>query len=110
MDDTTVYGESLDVEIVGSRIQALLEFDRSAELPQISVPVLVLGVENDHLTPAYFSREIAELIPGASLAIMKDGAHVASQIFPEEFNRIVHDYIIYNLYNSSSTVSVAVSV
>lgn len=94
LEDNTVYGESFDPDIVDSRIQALLEFDRTADLSRIATPVLVIGVENDHLTPLYYSRAVADAIPGAELATMKDGAHVASQIFPEEFNEIVHDFIV----------------
>jgi aminoacrylate hydrolase len=94
IEDTTVYGDSFDSDIVDSRIQALLEFDRTADLSRITTPVLVIGVENDHLTPIYYSRAIADAIPGAELVTMKDGAHVASQIFSDEFNEIVHDFIL----------------
>ena len=79
-------------EIVDSRIQALLDFDWSDRLGEINNAVLVLGVENDHLTPAYYSRELARRIPNAELAIMRDGGHAASQTMPDEFNRIVLEY------------------
>jgi aminoacrylate hydrolase len=88
-----VYGEVSTLDIVDSRIQAVLDFDWLPRLCEISAPCLVLGVENDHLTPAYLSREIAAHIPGASLAIMADGAHAASFVMPEEFNRLVLKYL-----------------
>jgi aminoacrylate hydrolase len=57
------------------------------------VPILVLGVRNDHLTPSYYSVELAASIPGAELVILDDGAHIASQIRPREFNDAVRCFI-----------------
>lgn len=91
--ESTVYGTNPDVDIMDSRISALLAFDWTDRLSDISNPVLVLGVRNDHLTPSYFSEELAEKIPGAELVVMEDGAHAASQTMPDEFNRIVLDYL-----------------
>ncbi len=88
-----IYDNDIDKKIVMSRIDALLEFDVEDKLKNIFNEVLVVGIENDHLTPAYFSRRLAELIPGSQLVIMKDGAHVASMICPEEFNRIVLSFL-----------------
>ncbi|OJU29362.1 MAG: pyrimidine utilization protein D [Alphaproteobacteria bacterium 64-6] len=91
--EADVYGSDPDVGIMNSRIDALLKFDWTGRLGEIDKNVLVLGVRDDHLTPAYFSRELAEAIPNAELVIMEDGAHAASQTVPAEFNRIVLDYI-----------------
>ena len=88
-----IYGSDILEEIVDSRIQALLDFDWSDRLEEINLPVLVLGVENDHLIPAYFSRELVQRIPNAELTIMPDGGHAASQTMPDEFNRIVLEYL-----------------
>jgi aminoacrylate hydrolase len=86
---STVYGANPDLDIINSRIDALLAFDWSARLREIKHEVLVMGVRNDHLTPAYFSEAIAREIPGAKLFIQEDGGHAASQVFPDEFNRHV---------------------
>lgn len=91
--EASVYGANPDVEIMNSRIDALLAFDVVERLGEIDAEVLVLGVRNDHLTPAYYSEELARLIPGARLTIMEDGGHAASQTLPEEFNRIVLDFL-----------------
>ena len=56
-EDSTVYGAEFDAEIVERRIKALLEFDRTDQLGSIRAPCLVMGVANDHLTPAYYSVE-----------------------------------------------------
>jgi aminoacrylate hydrolase len=86
---STVYGTSPDIDIINSRIDALLNFDWSSRLGEIKHDVLVIGARNDHLTPAYFSEELAEKISGSELVIMEDGGHAASQTIPDEFNRHV---------------------
>lgn len=90
---STVYGANPDVDIINSRIDALLNFDWSSRLGEIKHEVLVLGVRNDHLTPAYYSEEIAKKIPGSKLIIMADGGHAASQTLPEEFNQHVLGFL-----------------
>jgi aminoacrylate hydrolase len=91
--ESAVYGGNHDVDIMASRIDALLAFDRTQDLPKITHEVLVLGVANDHLTPAYFSEEMASIIPGAKLHVMKDGGHAASQVLPSEFNAIALEFL-----------------
>ena len=51
-------------EIAASRIDAILAFDRTEQLGRIKTPTLVVGAEDDIITPAYFSEELARLIPG----------------------------------------------
>lgn len=92
--ESGVYGSNPDVEIMDSRIDALLNFDWTGRLGDIDKEVLVLGVRDDHLTPAYFSHELAARIPNAKLVIMEDGAHAASQTVPDVFNRIVLDFLL----------------
>lgn len=80
--------------IVLSRCAAILAFDRSADLHRVAAPTLVVCAEDDYLTPAYFSREIASLVPGAELRLMPRGGHVCSQTMPEEFNSIVLPFLL----------------
>lgn len=91
--ESAIYGGSHDVGIMTSRIDALLAFDMTSSLGEIRHEVLVMGVANDHLTPAYFSEELARLIPNARLSIMADGGHVASQLLPEEYNAIAMAFL-----------------
>lgn len=82
------------VEIVASRIDAILAFDRTAHLERITTPTLVFCAADDRLTPLYFSREIAARIPGARLVVAEKGGHAHSQTMPEEFNRLVISYVL----------------
>ncbi len=73
-------------EIQISRIDAGLRFDRTAALPSVTVRTLVIGARDDHLTPSYYSEELASLIPGAELTIFERGAHCCSLTAADAFN------------------------
>ena len=81
------------VEVVASRIDAIVAFDRSAEIGRIRTPTLVLCAKDDAITPAYFSEELAGKIPGAKLRILEGGGHCASESVREEFDRVVLDFL-----------------
>lgn len=81
------------VEVVASRIDAILRFDRTAELKRITTPTLVVCASDDHLTPAYFSEELARAIPGAQLVLLPRGGHACSHTVPGEFNAIVLKFL-----------------
>ena len=80
-------------EIMLSRIAALLEFDRRADLGRISAPTLVVGARDDMVTPIYYSEELASLIPGAETAILETGGHFFPISAAEEFRGLVLDFI-----------------
>ena len=80
-------------DVVASRIDAIVAFDRTGALDKIRVPTLVLGVKDDAITPAYFSEELARSIPGAKLEILPEGGHCASETALEAFNRAVVSFL-----------------
>jgi aminoacrylate hydrolase len=80
-------------EIVASRIDAIVDFDRTADLPKIKIPTLIICAKDDILTPPYFSRELARLIPGAEVVELVRGGHCASETNTKEFNDAVLGFI-----------------
>jgi aminoacrylate hydrolase len=78
---------------VASRCQAVIDFDRLAELGRIHAPTLVICAKDDFLTPSYLSEEMARSIPGAKLVLLEQGAHAASQTAPEPFDRAVLEFL-----------------
>jgi aminoacrylate hydrolase len=80
-------------DIVASRIDGILAFDRTADLARIKTPTLVLCARDDILTPLYFSRDLARAIPGAELVELAYGGHCASETNTEEFNKAVLNFI-----------------
>jgi aminoacrylate hydrolase len=80
-------------QIAASRCDAVMNFDQVSQLGQIRARPLVLCAADDFLTPAYFSRELAERIPGAQLKILPRGGHCVSQTQPESFNEAVVSFL-----------------
>jgi 3-oxoadipate enol-lactonase len=78
-----------------SQVQAILDADDSlrTELHNIAVPTLVLVGSQDILTPQGDSEEIASLIPGARLAVVRGGAHGFMVEHAGDFNRTILDFL-----------------
>lgn len=81
------------VSIAASRCQAVIDFDRTADLERMSAPTFVICASDDFLTPPYFSEEIARRIPGARLTILEGGGHAASQVHPSAFNEALASFL-----------------
>jgi aminoacrylate hydrolase len=62
-------------DIVAERIDAIMAFDRSAEVTNIKMPVLNIGARDDLIVPAFLQEELAALMPGSTLHLLKDGGH-----------------------------------
>jgi 3-oxoadipate enol-lactonase len=62
-------------------------------LGAVAVPTLVVAGTQDILTPVGDSEELAELIPGARLAVISGAAHgfVAEQA--REYNRLLTEFL-----------------
>lgn len=81
------------VECTLARIEAIRAYDRRADLMRIDRPVLVAGAEDDMVTPAHLSRELAALIPGARLDMADWGGHFYPVIRPELFREQVLSFL-----------------
>jgi len=81
------------VEVSAARIDALLAFDRRAGLARIKAPTLIVASDNDYITPCYYAESLARAIPGARLAMVRGGGHSISKTRPEEFNKIVLEFL-----------------
>jgi pimeloyl-ACP methyl ester carboxylesterase len=62
-------------------------------LPSLKLPVHVIGAERDILVPAWKSKELAELIPGAKLTIIEGATHGLNIERAEDFNAAVLDFL-----------------
>lgn len=78
-----------------AQVQAILATDDDVrfELRGVRVPTLVLVGSQDILTPLGDSEEIADLIPGAELAVVGGGAHGFMFEHASAFNRTVLDFL-----------------
>ena len=62
------------------------------DFQKISVPTLILIGELDEMIPQDEAREMAQLIPGAELAIIKNAGHLDLLVEGGEFLNIVDDF------------------
>ena len=72
---------------------AIADLDFSAALGRIRAPTLVIAGGVDAGTPVAMSEAIADAIPGARLEIIPGAAHLSSTEKPEEFARLVLDFL-----------------
>ena len=74
-----------------AQIDAILAMDdaQRVELANVTAPTLVLVGSQDVLTTLGDSEEVASLIPGAELAVVRGGAHLFMVEHAREFNRTV---------------------
>ncbi|MFM9888081.1 MAG: alpha/beta fold hydrolase [Burkholderiales bacterium] len=77
------------VEVMLSRIDAIMRFDRRSELAKIRAATMAIVAAEDCLTPPYFSEAIAKAIPGAVLKVMPRGGHFLYQVDPQPYEDAV---------------------
>lgn len=80
-------------EVQESRLDAILAFDRRNELNRLQIPTFVICANDDILTPSYFSKELASLIPNAKLQLLETGGHACSRTMIDKFNGAVLDFL-----------------
>jgi proline iminopeptidase len=70
----------------------LKDYDRTDKLPELGLPVLFTAGRYDEATPstvAVFQSQV----PGAELAILEASAHLTMQDEPEEYVRIIRNFL-----------------
>ncbi|MBL8698432.1 MAG: alpha/beta fold hydrolase [Alphaproteobacteria bacterium] len=80
-------------EIVLARIEALLAFDRRADLPRLRHRTLVMAARDDAVTPAYFSEALAAILPDARLVLHPTGGHFYNHVVQDEFERLTIGFL-----------------
>jgi len=75
-------------------ITAFGHTDFRADLAKVTVPTLVIHGDSDAIVPFEVSgKRSAELIPGAKLAIIKNGPHGINASHPDQFNHALLDFL-----------------
>ena len=68
-------------------------FDAMAAIHNITVPVLVIGAQNDLMTPMKYAKFLAEQIPRARLATVPDAGHHAALEKPGRVNKVLIEFL-----------------
>jgi len=67
--------------------------DDRERLPSVAVPTLVVHGDLDRLVPPANGRRIAELVPGAALAVIPGANHLFFTDQPERTNEVLLDWL-----------------
>ena len=82
------------------QVEASGRHEARDRLGQISVPTHVIGAEHDTLVPVWKSKEIAELVPGATYSEMPGAPHALNMERAQEFNQMVLGWLRANAGSS----------
>jgi pimeloyl-ACP methyl ester carboxylesterase len=74
-------------------LHGILRDDVAAILSRIRAPTLVVWGERDPLIPVAYAARLREAIPGARLHVIPGAYHNPMVDRPEEFNRVVRDFL-----------------
>ncbi len=74
-------------------LEALVTFDRRANLPQINVPTLVLAGEHDRNAPPAAMKKMAHEIPRSTYLEMPGVGHLQNLEAPDEFDALVLNFL-----------------
>jgi len=81
------------IDVMASRIDAIVRHDRRARLGEIRLPTLVIVAQDDMITPRFYSDELASLVPGAKLVVLDGGGHFAPVANAAAYNRAVGTFL-----------------
>jgi len=69
--------QGLEPELVVRAFRAVVRYSAAELLPQVAVPTLVFAGAIDRMTPPALAERMARAIPGAELAVVDHGSHLA---------------------------------
>lgn len=74
---------AMNVRVFLGVVEGLMDHCTESQLPNVSVPTLVVGGQHDTFTPGWLSERMVELLPDAELLMIPGGSHVAPIEIPE---------------------------
>ncbi len=81
------------LEVMVSRIDAIMKYDRRDRLGDIGAPTLVISARDDAVTPIHLSDELAKSIPGAKQIVLDRGGHFVPIILTKDYNPPVLEFL-----------------
>lgn len=67
--------------------------DSTDLLPKITCPVLVIAGDEDKLVPASVAKKMADALYDVNYEVIEGAAHLSNLEQPEEFNRLMKDFL-----------------
>jgi len=84
---------SAEPHAIRRQFAACVEHYVRGRLGRVKAPTLVIAGRDEFFIPLELCEELAASIPGARLAILEGGGHALNEDIPEEFNRIVLQFL-----------------
>ena len=75
------------------RIKAIEAFDLTAEIPSITVPILLIANRDDVLVPCTCSIALADQLSNVRLTLLDQGGHACNITDPAGFDAIVTEFL-----------------
>uniref|UniRef100_A0A1B6CBH7 AB hydrolase-1 domain-containing protein n=1 Tax=Clastoptera arizonana TaxID=38151 RepID=A0A1B6CBH7_9HEMI len=95
-----IYGQEYFAKMVSVWVDTLLDIGKTnggdickSSLSNIIAPTLVLQGDKDPVVPIEHAEYLAKNIPNSVLHVYKGGNHVIHLRYPEEFNKIVDEFL-----------------
>jgi pimeloyl-ACP methyl ester carboxylesterase len=85
--------EKISADLVHGDLSACNEFDVMDNIGKLRLPTWILVGADDQLTPAKYARYLHEAIEGSRLAVVPQAGHLAMMEKPEEFNRLLAEFL-----------------
>lgn len=83
----------LDFDALAEMLKAFMQLDLTDHLQEIVVPTLVLTSDQDATKPPRYSHAIHDKILNSSLRVIKGAGHLAMWEKPEEYNKLLLDFL-----------------
>ena len=74
--------------------RAVERYDGAPAAPRVRAPTLVLGGEDDLMTPPKLTRELASCVAGARAVVVPEAGHMIVQEQPERFFAELDSFLI----------------
>jgi 3-oxoadipate enol-lactonase len=74
-------------------LEALVTFDRRANLPQIQVPTLLVAGQHDRNAPPAVMKKMADAIPRSTYLEMRGVGHLQNLEAPDEFDGLLLNFL-----------------
>ena len=88
----TVNNRSKTIKVLAIAKSAI-RHNMAKDLPKMKMPVCVIWGKNDIVTPPLVAEEFHRLLPNSDLYWIDKCGHVAMMEQPEEFNRILEEWL-----------------
>ena len=85
--------QELNEEEKAAEDASLANFDNSKDYDKVTCRTLVIGGEYDGINPPELGREVADGIPDARFELIGDAGHLAVAEQPEEFRKVIGDFL-----------------